>query len=73
MRRPRQNMSQGLRRLGSWVLEYHTVILFLVLGSYYSYLYLKSIFFSGFTPKLRFSAGSGSSSCRGFRGFGFGG
>ena len=27
-----------------WVLEYYTLILFLVLGSYYSYLYLKSIY-----------------------------
>ena len=28
-----------------WVLEYYTLILFLVLGSYYSYLYLKSVYF----------------------------
>ena len=28
-----------------WVLEYYTLILFLVLGSYYRYLYLKSIYF----------------------------
>ena len=28
-----------------WVLEYYTFILLLVLGSYYSYLYLKSIYF----------------------------
>ena len=39
-----------------WVLEYYTLILFLVLGSYSSYLYLKSIyfFFSGSTPKLSY-------------------
>ena len=32
-----------------WVLEYSTLILFLVLGSYYSYLYLKKyvLFFQG--------------------------
>ena len=29
----------------NWVLEYYTLTLFLVLGSYYSYLYLKSIYF----------------------------
>ena len=29
----------------NWVLEYCTLILFLVLGSYYSYLYLKGIYF----------------------------
>ena len=30
---------------GNWVLEYYTLILCWVLGSYYSYLYLKSIHF----------------------------
>ena len=36
-----------------WALEYYTLILFLVLGSHYSYLYLKSIyFFSGSTPEV---------------------
>ena len=30
---------------GCWVLEYCTLTLCLVLGSYYSYLYLKSIYF----------------------------
>ena len=29
----------------NWVLEYCTLMLFLVLGSYYSYLYLRSIYF----------------------------
>ena len=31
--------------ISTWVLEYYTLILFLVLGSYSSYLYLKSIYF----------------------------
>ena len=31
--------------MSNWVLEYYTLILFLVLGSYYSYLYLESIYF----------------------------
>ena len=35
-----------------WVLEYSTLILVLVLGSYYRYFYLKSIyFFAGSAPK----------------------
>ena len=39
-------LSQGPQQPGlTWVLEYCTLILFLVLGSYYSYLYLKSIYF----------------------------
>ena len=39
---------------GIWVLENYTLTLFLVLGSYSSYLYLKRIyFFPGSTPKLR--------------------
>ena len=38
---------------GFWVLEYHTLICFLVLGSYYSYLHLTRciLVFPGPTPK----------------------
>ena len=50
-----------------WVLEYYTLILFLVLGSYSSYLYLKSIyFFSGSTPKLSISVRINKEALKGF-------
>ena len=40
-----------------WALEYYTLILFLVLGFHYSYLYRKSIyFFSGSTPEVGYSS-----------------